>query len=127
MRSKIVNYDFSEDDKQIIVSRLLGEHFTKRTEGDKEFYCGYIKGTLCEIVFDLEFTFAVYRYTRKGKFEMTYPKWGNYLFQKLLEDKTLNLKERDRADFNRYAYVEVTPMKEFIDFCFRYKPMEDAV
>lgn len=124
MGRRIVNYDFSEGDKEIIVSRLFGKDFVKRTEDDKEIYCGYIKGTLCEIVFDLEFSFIVYRYTRKGKFEMTYPKWANHLFQKLLNDKTLNLKECDRADFNRYAYVEILPYKEFVNFCFRYKPIK---
>ena len=48
---RIVVYDFSEDDKKLIVSRLLGENFSHCASGKQERYCGYIEDKLCEVIF----------------------------------------------------------------------------
>ncbi len=48
MTRRIVCYDFSEDDKKLIVSRLLGEQFSQCTSDGHGRYCGYIDDKLCE-------------------------------------------------------------------------------
>lgn len=123
MGTRRKSYELSEGDKKLIVSRLLGDTFAKRTEEDKETYCGYIDGTLCEVVFYLYFWVQVYRYDKDGKFSMTYPKWGNHLFQLLMNDSTLDLRKGYQADFNQHAYVEVMNDKVSTEFLFRNKPI----
>jgi len=123
--SRIVNYDFSEDDKKLIVSRLLGEHFSQCASDEQGRYCGYIDDALCEVKF---FTFMVSVFVReKGKKKIPRKEWVNVLYRKLLQDGTLDFEESDKKDFNRYAYVEVDHDNLAVDFIFRYKPMEDAV
>lgn len=128
MSRNFVSYKFSENDKNIIVSRLLGEHFSKCDIDEQGRYCGYIDDTLCEVKF---FTFMVSVFRRDGK-ECKKPRlpkknWVNLLYRKLFQDKTLDFEKEDKKDFNRYAYAEVDYDNMAVDFVFRYKPMEDAV
>lgn len=126
--SRIVNYDFSEGDKKIIVSRLLGEDFTQCSSDEQGRYCGYIDDTLCEVKF---FTFMVSVFRRDGKeckkAKLPRKEWVNLLFRKLFQDKTLDFEKENKKDFNRYSYAEIDFDNMAVDFIFRYKPMEDAV
>lgn len=122
--SRIVNYDFSESDKQIIASRLLGDHYSQCAGDEQGRCCGYISNTLCEVKF-FSFMVSVFRYeTKKG---VSRKKWANILYRKLLQDNTLDFEKDGKQEFNRYAYVDVDYDSTAVDFIFRYKPMEDAV
>ena len=123
--SRVVTYDFSEDDKKLIVSRLLGEHFSQCTSDEQGRYCGYIDDTLCEVKF---FTFMVSVFVReKGKKRIPRKEWVNVLYRKLFKNDTLDFEKNDKKDFNRYAYAEVDYDNLAVDFSFKYKPKEDAV
>jgi len=125
MSRRIVNYDFSEDDKFLIVSRLLGEHFSKCECDEDGRYCGYVGDNLCEIKFFASCIAAVF-VREKGK-HIRRKEWVNILFRKLFQDDSLDFEKCDKKDFNRYAYAEVNYDNQSVDFIFRYKPMEGAV
>jgi len=124
MTRRIVCYDFSEDDKKLIVSRLLGEQFSQCTSDGHGRYCGYIDDKLCEIKF---YAFMVSIFVREKGKSIPRKEWVNILFRKLFKDDSLDFEKNDKKEFNRYAYAEVDYDNLAVDFIFRYKPMEDAV
>lgn len=124
MRTKVVCYDLSKEDKEDIISRLFGENYSADNGYDYGRYCGYIDGILCEVRFCI-FMFSVRVRDELIPKPTSRVKWANMLFRKMFQgDKKVNIRLNKQHDFNRYSYVEVFYDREEVAFCFRYKPID---